>query len=146
VSPLALVFILFAFAAIGFIVARSVRRPAAADAEHPTCGRCDYIVRGIEGFICPECGGDLREVGIIPPGGRKPMGRAMRVFRWSAVAAPTGIFLGLILTPLVPQDTPWSDVVPFAIAAAIWLLGLPLLLRRRRDAARVESPRDADEA
>ncbi|HEX2973530.1 MAG TPA: hypothetical protein VHP11_14440 [Tepidisphaeraceae bacterium] len=31
----------------------------------PRCGQCGYIVRGIGGFTCPECGKDLREVGIV---------------------------------------------------------------------------------
>lgn len=32
----------------------------------PTCGRCGYIVRGVSQLTCPECGSDLREVGIRP--------------------------------------------------------------------------------
>lgn len=33
-----------------------------------SCGQCGYAVRGIQSLICPECGADLREVGIIRPG------------------------------------------------------------------------------
>lgn len=29
------------------------------------CGKCGYNVRGIESWTCPECGADLREVGIL---------------------------------------------------------------------------------
>src|SRR4051812_17324269 len=29
------------------------------------CGRCGYDVRGLPTFTCPECGSDLREVGIV---------------------------------------------------------------------------------
>ena len=29
-----------------------------------TCGACGYQVRGLSGLRCPECGSDLREVGI----------------------------------------------------------------------------------
>jgi hypothetical protein len=105
VSLLALLFIFAAVAAAGFVVARGVRRPAATDPEHPTCGQCGYIVHGIEGFTCPECGGDLREVGIIPPGGRRPMGTAARLAIWTGLALPAGIFLGTILAPRVaPLD------------------------------------------
>lgn len=28
------------------------------------CGKCGYTTRGIGSFLCPECGADLREVGI----------------------------------------------------------------------------------
>lgn len=30
----------------------------------PVCGKCSYEVRGLPSFVCPECGSDLREVGI----------------------------------------------------------------------------------
>jgi len=29
-----------------------------------SCGGCGYAVRGLEGLNCPECGADLRQVGI----------------------------------------------------------------------------------
>ncbi|MCG8507982.1 MAG: hypothetical protein MI741_02030 [Rhodospirillales bacterium] len=32
-----------------------------------SCGRCNYPVRGLETFNCPECGEDLRVVGINRP-------------------------------------------------------------------------------
>jgi class 3 adenylate cyclase len=31
------------------------------------CGHCGYRVRGLSTFVCPECGSDLREVGIVRP-------------------------------------------------------------------------------
>ena len=34
----------------------------------PGCGRCGYPAHGITSFECPECGADLREVGIQHPG------------------------------------------------------------------------------
>lgn len=39
----------------------------AENAEHSVCGRCGYIVTGLTTFVCPECGSDLRNVGIIRP-------------------------------------------------------------------------------
>jgi hypothetical protein len=36
--------------------------------SRPSCGKCGYAVRGLPTFICPECGSDLREVGILTPG------------------------------------------------------------------------------
>src|SRR5436190_23873548 len=38
-------------------------KPAPRDAD-PKCGQCGYVVRGIPSFTCPECGSDLRDVGI----------------------------------------------------------------------------------
>ncbi len=46
---------------------RAVTRPWRARAA-PACERCGYAVVGLVSFECPECGGDLREIGIITPG------------------------------------------------------------------------------
>ena len=34
-----------------------------------SCGACGYAVRGLEALNCPECGADLRTVGINRPKG-----------------------------------------------------------------------------
>ena len=31
----------------------------------PRCGQCGYLSRGAASFTCPECGSDLRHVGIV---------------------------------------------------------------------------------
>ena len=36
--------------------------------SEPSCNACGYAVRGLPSFTCPECGSDLREVGIATPG------------------------------------------------------------------------------
>lgn len=47
-----------------------------------SCGQCGYLVRGISGLTCPECGADLREAGII--GGRSHrLGRRLVVVAWT---------------------------------------------------------------
>jgi hypothetical protein len=74
------------------------RGGGAANAEHPTCGFCGYIIRGIEGFICPECGRDLREVGIIPAGARRAMSNTVRLAVWTIAVVPPVLLLGAILS------------------------------------------------
>lgn len=32
--------------------------------SQPRCARCGYPIRGLPHRICPECGGDLRRVGV----------------------------------------------------------------------------------
>lgn len=49
--------------AIVFVVL--VRRRYRATPADPQCGKCGYIVRGVPSLRCPECGADLREVGIV---------------------------------------------------------------------------------
>jgi class 3 adenylate cyclase/predicted RNA-binding Zn-ribbon protein involved in translation (DUF1610 family) len=49
------------------------RRARAGRGDLATCGHCGYAVTGLTTFTCPECGSDLREVGIVrgrnaPPG------------------------------------------------------------------------------
>jgi len=35
------------------------------------CGKCGYCVHGLKSCICPECGSDLREVGILARRGQR---------------------------------------------------------------------------
>jgi hypothetical protein len=89
----------FIFVGIVLVVSRALAKPrGAAHADEPTCGQCGYIVRGIEGWICPECGGDLREVGIIPPGGRRRMSNAARLVVWTLIVFPPLLLLASLLS------------------------------------------------
>jgi len=47
-----------------FIHRRDSRQRPGAE---PKCGQCGYSVTGLTTMVCPECGSDLREVGIVPP-------------------------------------------------------------------------------
>jgi hypothetical protein len=84
-----LAMLLFVGAVVGFALRRRGKEGLAARA----CGRCGYDVRGLPTFFCPECGSDLREVGIssgTPPGvmtllaGALAVGRG-RMLVWSVV-------------------------------------------------------------
>jgi len=42
------------------------RRDTKVSAQYgKVCGQCQYPVRDLPSFTCPECGNDLREVGIV---------------------------------------------------------------------------------
>jgi class 3 adenylate cyclase len=58
-------------------------RRHASEADLPTCGHCGYAVTGLTTFICPECGRDLRVVGIVRAGAKRGIGRGpfMTLFR-----------------------------------------------------------------
>jgi class 3 adenylate cyclase len=93
VLPLAIV---FAAAAAGLPWTTVLRRRVTGrggGGDLPTCGHCGYAVMGLETFICPECGSDLREVGIVrsrhaplPPGAVGPWGMFVRVVGWKLAA------------------------------------------------------------
>jgi hypothetical protein len=105
VSPLIVFLGLFLIAAVGFIIARLVTKPAPHASAESTCGNCGYIVRGISGTICPECGRDLLEVGIIPPGGHKGFSRPTRVLLWTAISIAPAMLLGSIAGQYL---SPWQ--------------------------------------
>ena len=52
-------------AAGGIIVIRLTSRPREGE-EADRCGKCGYAVETLRTFICPECGSDMRDVGLLP--------------------------------------------------------------------------------
>ncbi len=62
----------------------------------PRCGACGYPTRGIAELVCPECGADLREVGIRPPGARRDSRLGAAVL-WSLLV----LILGGVMVPLL---------------------------------------------
>jgi predicted RNA-binding Zn-ribbon protein involved in translation (DUF1610 family) len=61
--------------------------------QRPSCGACGYSVEGLPTFICPECGCDLRTVGIRTPSTRVPIAAG---FLWGTawtVLLPISAFL-----------------------------------------------------
>lgn len=69
----------------------------------PVCGQCGYCVRGITALTCPECGSDLREVGIIAPNMRLPMPRFAKGFLWTILLPIAATFISwLLLITILP--------------------------------------------
>ncbi len=58
------------------------------DSAIPSCGKCGYASRGLTTFTCPECGSDLREVGIQ---------RASSIHSPMLLMAVIGIVVGVVL-------------------------------------------------
>ncbi|MEM9347715.1 MAG: hypothetical protein AAGB26_13975 [Planctomycetota bacterium] len=69
----------------------------------PSCGQCGYAVRGIETLACPECGADLREVGIIMPGQASGLG-------YGCLLIPLSAILTIVVATLLYQ--PITDALP----------------------------------
>ena len=103
------VILLLMLVMMGFAVAVLVRRGASARARvtEPSCGKCGYCVRGLQSLVCPECGSDLREVGIITPGSVKPMSTWMRLLAWTLFAPLPALLLAQLAAQMI---TPWQAV------------------------------------
>jgi|GEM_PF-1461404 len=74
------------------VVWRAVTRPRGLVRE-ACCARCRYPVEGLEGWECPECGADLRVVGVITPELelRRRGSAAMACAAWTVLAIAFGI-------------------------------------------------------
>lgn len=67
-----------------------------------SCGKCRYAVEGLTAMTCPECGSDLRVVGILTPGGRNRIGPVIWIALWTlALPVPA-----LIITALTSESLP----------------------------------------
>lgn len=101
---------------VGLLRAVGARRragpsPAGPAVVGPVCGRCGYSVLGLGSLTCPECGGDLRAVGIVTP--RTP--RRGLGFVASAVMLTIAVFvmavpMTALLTSLLPPRFEFSRV------------------------------------
>ena len=85
----------------------------------PRCGECGYPARDLPSFTCPECGSDLRAVGIVAPGRRERLGAVARR------AARRVVGLGRYVVPAVLL------VVP--AAACAWLAAMFVTYYVERD-------------
>lgn len=81
-----------------YLFFRPPRGPA-----HSTCGKCHYPVQGLSALKCPECGSDLRDVGIESPGRTRPLPRSVVLLLWTVAFAPVvWIFSDIFLTGFGP--------------------------------------------
>jgi hypothetical protein len=88
---------------IVLVAARRRKRVA-----QPSCGACRYPVAGLEVLRCPECGADLRTVGILTPANSGPsrtMIATLLVVAWSLALPLPAIFATLIVARAL---TTWS--------------------------------------
>ena len=80
-----------ALVALGLAIFGQARMQG-SEAGDSVCGSCGYSTRGLQSFQCPECGSDLRRVGIVPV--RRFAARG--VSRWLVTLALLTIFCSLL--------------------------------------------------
>jgi len=78
----------------------------------PSCGSCGYAVRALEVMTCPECGSDLREVGIITPRSTEVRPIAF-VALWTLLFVFPGMLIGGLLLHNGPRriQSWWSTSI-----------------------------------
>lgn len=77
-----------------------------AGADLATCGRCGYAVAGLTTFTCPECGSDLRDVGIV---------RARNAPRPATTVGPLATFMRVVGWKLAVFGVAYTAAAAFAI-------------------------------
>lgn len=101
-------------AALALICLWIWRRTWAKGKDGPTCGRCGYDVRGLPSSICPECGSDLKVVGIVGPGTVRA-GVGLRALYWTllmAMISPGVVWLGMRHGPAYRHEMAAYELVP----------------------------------
>ena len=79
------------------------RLPRRAATPEPACGRCGYFVTGLSGTVCPECGSDLRAVGILAPGDVRQASAVLKL-AILALLLPLPVVIGWrIVRPVLPK-------------------------------------------
>lgn len=72
--------------------------------DHAACGACGYPAKGLGSFQCPECGADLREVGITTPQALRRVGPVGKVVFWTiGLAIIAWIATEGFIKPVMPQ-------------------------------------------
>lgn len=134
VLPILLILVLAAVAGIVLLFLHASKRGKA----EPACGKCGYAVRGLSSFTCPECGADLREVGIVTAKGGIPT--AAWIILWGTllliIACPlSGLWVALVgpmhhwnndtVTLSAPQSNQYTSITLRSHATTTaWFEGL----------------------
>lgn len=90
----------------------------------PACERCRYEVAELTTFTCPECGGDLRQVGIITPAMevRRRGSLALAVLGWTILCGSLAymvfifsfFFIGFTSVQSVQGQSSQIDLTPLS--------------------------------
>lgn len=91
-----MVLVLIFFSAMIYLIFRKKRNPSGS-----VCGGCNYAVDGLTTFICPECGGDLRNVGIITPNQSRPLPGWLKCVFWTAALPIPAVIVSALITLLI---------------------------------------------
>lgn len=107
---LLLILVLVLAAVIGFVAFMIGRRSRVRSVAQPCCANCLYPVAGLTSLSCPECGSDLRTVGILTPAMRRPIGPWLAIILWTlALPVPALVISGVFASFLMPERYEYED-------------------------------------
>jgi hypothetical protein len=69
----------------------------ASTSADPACGKCGYCVRGLQASVCPECGSDLRKVGIRTGRSSRFILPLLRITIWSIILPVAAALVSALL-------------------------------------------------
>ncbi|MGD9689977.1 MAG: hypothetical protein AB7K52_10030 [Phycisphaerales bacterium] len=86
--------------------------------KQPVCAHCRYPAGGIAGLTCPECGSDLRRVGILTPGMmmRRAPGPWTWIAAWTLAWALVGVGTGTLISEALDGRIRATKNAPFRAA------------------------------
>lgn len=99
-------------------------RDRRALAAEPRCGGCGYIIARGGSVVCSECGGDVREVGIVTPATR--FGRSSRA--WYVLVALLAAPVGVAVARVVEERQPFGW--EFSLSRWVYIDETPMGLHR----------------
>lgn len=70
----------------------------------PSCGSCGYAVEGLETLRCPECGSDLRAVGIVTPATSGGVPRGVWAVLFTMFLPIPALIISGVLSTALPRN------------------------------------------
>lgn len=95
---------------VGLVTFLLGRRSRVRSVKVPCCARCFYAVEGLASLVCPECGADLREVGILTPAMRRPVSPWLAMLLWTlGLPIPALVLTGLLASLVFPVQNRYQE-------------------------------------
>ena len=109
-------------------------------ASYPRCGKCRYDVSQQEGWICSECGADLKQVGIL--GGCSPADEhRLSDHAYAGAAMISSVVWAVSLLLVIRFElTWWLMFVPPALLTPVLVLMAMSASHERRAAGKHQRP------
>lgn len=103
-GPILILFVLIlmiAMVAVIVVISAVARRKRVSA---PSCGSCGYAVEGLESLRCPECGSDLRQVGILTSRQAGSVPRPVWAVLYTILLPVPALILTAILAAALPVN------------------------------------------